>query len=354
MVAVFRNRTLIKNLAIVIAGALLYGGFNRLMSGLLLPGAEFITIRPQLIIPVAISLLVGPFAGGFIGLFGNLFGDLLSGYGLQFWPWSIANFLIGFVPGIVRWLSVTKINRVNEFALVLLFIFLGNMMGLFEGFVVFALVNGQLFTEVINSFYLPALISNFYLLMLLMPPLLLLTKFLTMNIETRSMFFVLLFSLFIVTLLTTVFMVVEYRFVANIPDSKTVLQTMVTAHFRWIGIVLICIVVVAGVIGYYFSRKYMQPINQLAKASDKLKAGSWLLTDTIKQVNAGSDMHNLIGIFNDMAQEIQIREKSMKNTIRELELKIDKAKEERMISEITETDFFKQLEMKSAELRKKK
>jgi len=98
----------------------------------------------------------------------------------------------------------------------------------------------------------------------------------------------------------------------------------------------------------------MQPINQLAEVSDKLKAGNWKETDTIEPVNAGNDMQNLIGVFNDMAHEIQIREKRMKSTIRELELKIDKAKEERMVSEITETEFFKQLERKSAELRKKR
>jgi uncharacterized membrane protein/HAMP domain-containing protein len=351
---VFRHKSFLQQLVIVIAGALFYGGFNLLMSGLLLPGAAFITIRPQLIVPVAVSLLVGPFAGGFIGLFGNFFGDLLSGYGLQFWPWSIANFIIGFMPGIVRWMGVSKIKRVNEFALVLLFIFLGNVVGLFEGFVVYALVNGQHFGQVINSFYLPALISNFYLLMLLMPTVLALSRFLAMNIETRSMFFVLLFSLIIVTLLSVVFMVVEYRLVANLPDSKMVLQTMVAAHFRWIGIVLILIVVAGGVIGFYFSRKYMHPINQLAEVSDKIKAGDWKEADIIGPVNAGGDMQNLIGVFNDMAHEIQMREKRMKNTIRELELKIDKAKEDRMVSEITETDFFKKLEKRSAEFRKKK
>jgi energy-coupling factor transport system substrate-specific component len=354
MFALFQNKPFFRNLVIVITGALLYGLLNKLMSGLLLPGAEFITIRPQLIIPVVISLLLGPFAGGFIGLFGNLFGDMLSGYGLQFWPWSIANFLIGFVPGIVRWMGVSNIKRVNEFALVLLFIFLGNMLGLFEGFVVYALFNGQPFGVVINTFYLPALISNFYLLMLLMPPSLALAKFLTMNIETRSMFFVLLFSMIIVTLLSVVFMVVEYRLVANLPDSKTVLPSMVAALFRWIGVMLILIVAAAGVVGFYFSRKYMHPINQLAEVSDKLKEGNWNETDTIEKLKAGNDMQNLIGIFNDMAHEIQIREKRMKNTIRELELKIDREKEDRMVSEITETDFFKQLEIKSAELRKRK
>jgi uncharacterized membrane protein len=358
MASLFRDKTVIRNLSIVIAGALLYGISNRLMSGLLLPGADFITFRPQLVIPVTVSLLAGPFSGGFIGLFGNFFGDLLSGYGLQFWPWSIANFLIGFMPGMVRWFGVSEIKKVNAFALVLLFIFLGNVLGLFEGFLVYSLVNGHHFLEVMNAFYLPALISNSYLLLLLMPPLLVLTHFLKLNIETRSIFFVLIFSLTIVSLLSAVFMIAEYRMfstsLSSLPGINEIMQQTITLNFRWIGLLLLVIVIAAGIIGYYFSKKYMQPINQLAQASDKLKAGTWGYNDTIMQVKANGEMANLIGVFNSMANEINSRERKMKNTIRELELKIDKTKEDRMVSEITETDFFKQLERKSAELKSRK
>jgi MFS family permease len=356
MIFSFRQRDFFRNPAIILAALLAYGVLNKLMSGWVLPGAEFISIRPQLIIPVSFSLLAGPWIGGLIGLTGNLFGDLLSGFHLQFWHWSIANFLIGFIPGLVCWTGILKIRRVNDFGMVLLFIFLGNMLGLFLGFLVHMLLNSMSFATVMYSWYLPALISNTYLLMFLMPPVLALLHYLKLNIETRSMFFVLFFSLIIITVLSGVFLTAESRVFSTsmLADKQEILQKMILTHFRWIGVLLILIVIAGGGIGYYFSRKYMHPLNQLAEASNKLKSGKWDNTDTVDPVKNSDYMGNLIGVFNEMAREIQTREIKLENTIRELELKIDKTREDRILSEITETDFFRELEKKSAELRRMK
>jgi hypothetical protein len=356
MVFSFRLKRIFRNPVIILAALLAYGVLNKLMSGWVLPGAEFISIRPQLIIPVSFSLLAGPWIGGFIGLTGNLFGDLLSGFHLQFWHWSIANFLIGFIPGLVHWKGIREIRKVNDFGMVLLFIFLGNMLGLFLGFLVHMLLNSMSFVTVMYSWYLPALISNTYLLMLLMPPLLALLHFLKLNLETRSMFFVLFFSLSIVTVLSGVFLISESQVLSTtlIAGKKEILQKMILTHFHWIGILLILIVIAGGSIGYYFSRKYMHPLFQLAEASNKLKSGSWDKADTVDPVKNSDYIGNLIGVFNEMAGEIKAREIKMTNTIRELELRIDKAREDRIISEITETEFFRNLEKKSAELRRMK
>jgi len=356
MILSFRQKDFFRNPLIIIAAALAYGLLNKLLSGWVLPGAEFISIRPQLVLSVGFSLLGGPWIGGLVGLTGNLFGDLLTGFELQFWHWSVANFLIGFIPGTVRWTGTLEIRRVNEFGKVLLFIFLGNLSGLFLGFLVHMLINGQSFGFVMVSWYLPALISNTYLLMFLMPPTLVLSGYLKLNIETRSMFFVLFFSLAIVTLLSAVFLMAENKVFAEttLLGKKEILQKMILTHFHWIGILLILIVIAGGAIGYYFSRKYMHPLRQLAEASDRLKSGQWDETDRVDPVKNSDYMGNLVGVFNDMARDIHSREIQMTNTIRELELRIDKTREDRIVSEITETDFFKDLEKKSAELRRMK
>ena len=352
------KKRFLANTIFVVIGALLYGILNKVMSGFVLPGADVITIRPQLVIPVSVSLLLGPFAGGAIGLLGNLFGDFIMGFGLRFWPWSIANFFIGFVPGMVCWLGIRSIKFVNEFALVLLFIFLGNVIGLFEGFLVYTFMeqNGG-FLSVMNSFYLPALISNTYLLMFFMPPILVMAKYLKLNLETRSMFFVLFFSLVVVTVLSSVLIFIEYNSVFKGITGigrKALINNVIILNFRWIGLTLLLIVMSGVYIGYYFSRRYMQPFNRLAEASSKLKRGEWSDSDQIDSVSHDDDIGNLIEVFDSMAHEIKIREQKMKNAIRELELKIDKSKEDKIVSGITETDFFKKLEIKSKELREKR
>jgi len=339
---------------IVVAGAIGYGFFNKIFN-ILLPGAEFITFRPQLIIPVGAGLLLGPFTGGFIGLFGNFFGDLLSGYGLQFWHWSLGNFIIGFVPGIVRWFRVKEIKRVNEFVMVLFFIFLGNFLGLLFGFLLqIVQQGGHNFVTVLNSFYLPAVISNVYILFLLMPPLLIGFRFLKLNIETRSMFFVLFFSLIMVTILSVVLVGIQYKALSGQPESYLILSQMIVKDFRWIGLLLIVIVFVGGIIGYHFSIRYMHPINLLALTADRIKNGAWEQSNTIDPKTAGVDMKNLIDLFNGMAIEIQQREAHMNKVISKLKLEIDKNQEDQLFSEITETDFFRNLEYKSQEIRKRR
>ncbi len=356
-----RIKPFFRTFMLILLGVLAYGAFNKLFQNIIFPGADFIAFRPQLIIPVIVSLMVGPLAGGAIGLFGNFFGDLLSGFGFQFWHWSLANFLIGFMPGMVRWMGVKSIRRVNEFALVLLFVFIGNALGLFEGFMVHLLLgNGGNVKDVLYSWYLPALISNSYLLFLFMPPFLILFQYLKLNIETKSMFFVILFSLVIVSLISILIIGFGYHNLNYaidrewMPEKQVFMQNMITGIFRWLGVLLICIVILGSAIGYYFSRKYMQPIHDLAKASDKVKQGNWAEADKIAVEKGSSEMVNLITLFNNMASNVQKREEKMSNVIRELQLKVDKKKEDVLYKEITETDFFKKLEKKSKVLREKR
>jgi len=250
---------------------------------------------------------------------------------------------------------------VNEFALVLVFVFLGNALGLFEGFVVHLLLgNGEDLLNVLYAWYLPALVSNNYLLILLLPPALIGMRYLKMNIETRSMFFVILFSMVIVSLLSFLLIGLENRDLSRsvelseMPGREAFIESRIIRNFRWLGVFLLGIVVAGSAIGYYFSKKYLQPIYDLTQASDKLKNGSWTEKDNIRIGKGSSEMESLIGLFNNMANEVYQREKKLGMMIRELQLRADKTKEDQMFREITETDFFRELEKKSKLMRDKR
>jgi hypothetical protein len=345
----------------VVCCALLYGGLNYLLGGLILPGADFITFRPQLLIPVMFSLVVNPWAGGLIAMSGNFFGDCLLGYGLLFWPWSIANFFIGFIPGTVRWWGIKRIESVNAFIMVLVFVFLGNAIALFIGFTAHVLLHGGstlLFT--LRTFYVPAVISNTYILMLLVPPMLIVCRFLRMNIETRAMFLFLTISLGVLTIVVAAVFSSQFigfsalDAVGNDSNVQAVLQQMIVRHFNWIGIALLVILIAAASMGYYFSSRFMQPVMQLAEAANLLKQGQWEETSNISIPRANDEMTNLIQLFNTMAKEVHQREARMSREIERLQLTIDKKKEDKIVEEITETDFFKKLEEKSLRMRKER
>ncbi len=341
--------------------SLLYGGLNFLLSGLVLPGADFTTFRPQLLIPVVFGLVVNPWVGGIIAMAGNFFGDFLLDYGLYFWPWSIANFFIGFIPGMVAWWGIRNIKKVNEFIMVLVFVFLGNAIAMFIGFTTHVMLHGDAtLLYVLRTFYVPGVISNSYILMLLLPPVLVLLKYLKLNIETRAMFLFLLFSLGVLTIVVAAVFWSQFNSLTNlianqrIENGYDVLQQMIAHLFNWIGVALLVILIAAGSLGYYFSNRFMKPVMQLAEAANLLKQGQWEEKSRISIPRVNDEMTSLIQLFNNMATEVYQREARMSSEIEQLKLSIDKKKEDKIVKEITETDFFRKLEEKSNKIRKGK
>lgn len=355
------NAKFVKQTLIILGLSVLLGVMNYLLRAWVIPGAEFITFRPQLLIPVLASLVISPWVGGLIGFFGNLSGDLLMGYGLSFWHWSIANFLIGFIPGIARWNGINTISKVNDFIKVLFFIFIGNAVALFLGMATQVLIEGKnALMPTLNSFYLPALISNTYLLMLLVPPFLIPFKYLKLNIETRSMLLFLSISLVVLTLVVILFTVLNNNYLLQLQlanfDQAGQLKAHFTAQsFRAVGAVMLLIIVLSTTVGYSFSHKYMLPISRLAEAANNLKLGKWEINDKLELKGKGSsEIVNLTELFNNMAGEVVRREHKMNEEIRTLKLQIDTKKEEHQLNEITETVFFKNLEERSKAIREKR
>ncbi|HOO84067.1 MAG TPA: ECF transporter S component [Prolixibacteraceae bacterium] len=351
----------LKQVLIIAAFSTLLAFLNYLLRSWVIPGAEFITFRPQLLIPVLAGLVVSPWAGGFIALVGNVFGDLLLGYNFSFWHWSIANFFIGFIPGIIRFAGVKTITNVNHFIKLIILIFVANAMALFLGMTAQVLIEGKnALMPTLNTFFLPALISNTYLLMLLLPPCLIPLKFLKLNIETRSMFLFISIGLLVLTLSVLLFSILNHRLTtqleqANFSQTQQIQTHFVEQSFRAVGVLMLLIIIVSTGIGYSFSKKYMLPISLLAKAANNLKLGKWSSTDKVELKGKGStEIENLTELFNNMAGEVIKREQKMNDEIRTLKLQIDKKQEEKQVNEITETAFFKHLEQRSKAIREQR
>ena len=58
--------------------------------------------------------------------------------------------------------------------------------------------------------------------------------------------------------------------------------------------------------------------------------------------------------FDRMAREVRAREQRMRRQIKELSVKIDEGKRRREVAEITETDYFRDLQQRAGELRGRK
>lgn len=97
--------------------------------------------------------------------------------------------------------------------------------------------------------------------------------------------------------------------------------------------------------------EYLEQVGHVVDAAAAVEAGSFEL-DAIDHVAAREDaLGRLARVFQRMAREVAAREQKLREEVRELRIEIDKTRTERRVEEITETDYFRALELKVDELR---
>jgi two-component system cell cycle response regulator len=74
---------------------------------------------------------------------------------------------------------------------------------------------------------------------------------------------------------------------------------------------------------------------------------------SLEEVAARTDeLGQLARVFQHMAREVYSREQRLKQQVRNLRIELDEAKKERQVAEITETEYFRQLQSRVRDLRK--
>lgn len=103
-------------------------------------------------------------------------------------------------------------------------------------------------------------------------------------------------------------------------------------------------------------QREVQMLRRLVEAARQMGAGQ-LSAGQIAELenNPGWDeISRLSQAFAQMARQVIQREESLHQKVRELEIVIDAAKRDRQIAEITETDYFRRIQEKAGELRRKR
>lgn len=110
-------------------------------------------------------------------------------------------------------------------------------------------------------------------------------------------------------------------------------------------------IVVAFTIGYRTAQSISRPIETLSTAAIGIERGDYDLDD-LDSVTARSDeIGRFAKIFQSMAAQIRAREASLRAKISALRIEVDRTKSSEQVSEIAETDFFKDLQSKAREMR---
>jgi len=97
--------------------------------------------------------------------------------------------------------------------------------------------------------------------------------------------------------------------------------------------------------------EYLRNVALITHAAAAVEAGNFIdesLGVVAERVDA---LGQLARVFQRMAHEVVLREKRLKQQIEELRIEIDREKEAKQVQEITETEYFRQLQQKASKMR---
>lgn len=108
---------------------------------------------------------------------------------------------------------------------------------------------------------------------------------------------------------------------------------------------------------YLFSRIFTKPILGLTAKVEKIGEGDYDDTD-LKHFYEGrhfnDEISTLAMVFEMMVDKVRQREASLKQQVENLKIEIDEAKRQKQVSDIVDTDFFRDLQTKAKDFRKRR
>jgi len=330
---------------LIMGAALVYGLLNAYSNRLLLPSAPFIALRPQVALPFFLGFLCGPWVGFLTGFLGNVIGDVLCDYGVwHFWNWHIANGLYGLIPGLGSRLGLQEIRTLRRFVIMESVVVATNIIA-----VACAVLADLLWIRImqlpqsLTSWILPALITNTVLTFVLVPLLLLAARMIVVTVETRI-------TLALSWLMVSIVIITATAVTGAVWNDLDSPAASVRAFYS-AGIVTVLVVSAGFLIAVFLAYRITDPITNLQAAARRIEAGEYHPSELALLAARSDEFGQLSGIMQRMAEKIEGRENRLRHQVTELKIEIDRAKQDRDVREIVESDYFKDLRQKAREFR---
>ena len=277
-----------------------------------------VSLRPQVAVPITMGLAFGPLPGFITGFVGNVFGDFLSGYGLQYWDWSIGNGLLGAISGFVYLKGIRVIRTVGQFGIVLLFILIANLVGLATGtFIDSLLLHRLAFREAILSWLLPSLLTNVLLALAIVPLLLLAIRRIVLTLETRVILMV-TFLLAACILGTTAILVWRADdALVSIVGGTAGIQVTAAATLdllRWAGLASVVVLLVGIITSVFVVRRLTSPVSLLCTGAKVIGSGEYQTSVINPVARRNDELGELARTFQDMVESLKLHMKELERT----------------------------------------
>jgi DNA repair ATPase RecN len=100
--------------------------------------------------------------------------------------------------------------------------------------------------------------------------------------------------------------------------------------------------------------EYLRNVGLVAGAAAAVEAGTFDPSALAEVAGRGDELGRLARVFQSMAREVAAREQRLQHQVEKLRVEIDQTRKARQVAEITETDYFQQLQQKVQGLRNRK
>jgi uncharacterized membrane protein len=327
------------------AWGLAYGIMNGISNTFLMPSAPIISLRPQIALPMVIGIIVHPVAGFLTGFAGNVIGDGLSGFGFwKFWNWHLANGLMGFLPGLIRYVGIGKIKTVRDFGILETAVITASAVAVGTAVLLdYLFLHLLKFPESLPSWILPAFLTDAVNGFILVPVLLIMTRRLILTLETRTI-------LLITTLLVLAILSTASCITWSVWDDLVSPEAMIK-NFYLAGIVSVLFIITGFITSITFIKRITDPVSHLTRAAEDVEKGIYDLNALDPISRRRDELGQLSRVLQAMADQVRKRENHLQLQVQELQIKIDQDRKARDVAEIVETEYFQELKKKAKEFR---
>jgi nitrate/nitrite-specific signal transduction histidine kinase len=105
----------------------------------------------------------------------------------------------------------------------------------------------------------------------------------------------------------------------------------------------------------FVSGAITKPLTQIMDAARTLENDQPYDPNQLKDVTDNTDELGMLArVFNEMAVQVQQRTQKLKEEVVQLRIEIDETKRKKQVSEIVESEYFKELKEKTSTLRKRR
>ncbi len=354
----------------MVVGILLYSGLTAVTSFANLGIAIGGDIRPAIAIPIFFGFVFGPVVGFVVGAIGNTLYDAYAGW-LHFpltpstgslWldlvtglllNWEIGNGLIGFIPGL-RALYHRRYHSWREQLCALLFLSAGIVVGVgFAAFIDLYLYPSAGMTLFTTQF-LPIARINLINAVVLVPLLLFNYERLDWQnhrwLQSKLLYRFLLVTLVSAALPTALLSI----FLSNQATGPSISSNALTLQ---LGLTILLTLIFTLVNALLLAQSVLRPLLTLTEAAHAMLENRF----TSQQATAfrtnrtdQTELSYLQQIFGQMAEEVLLREERLRKQVDDLQIMIDDAKRKEQVTEITESEFFRELQGRADAMRERR